>query len=62
MLLQSWHLRINGWRSGEQYIMDRQAHWNRIYDATASAELSWYQAEPTLSLRLIDAAGFTPSS
>jgi hypothetical protein len=42
--------------------MDRQAHWNRVFDANASADLSWYQAEPTLSLQLIDAAGLSPST
>jgi hypothetical protein len=42
--------------------MNRQAHWDRVYETRAPAELSWYQAEPTLSLRLIEAAGFTPST
>jgi hypothetical protein len=42
--------------------MTRQAHWNRVYETRASAEVSWYQPEPTLSLRLINAAGFTPST
>jgi hypothetical protein len=42
--------------------MKRQDHWNRIYETTAPGEVSWYQPEPTLSLRLIQAAGFTPST
>jgi hypothetical protein len=42
--------------------MNRQAHWNRVFETKASAEVSWYQREPTLSLRLIEAAGFTPST
>jgi hypothetical protein len=46
----------------ERGAMDRQAHWDRVYDTKSSAELSWYQAEPTVSLRLIDAAGFIPST
>ena len=62
----SCHHRIcalaDGWRNRGEDVMDRQAYWNRIYDTTPSTELSWHQAEPTLSLRLIDAAGFTPSS
>lgn len=40
--------------------MTARAHWNRVYETKAPAEVSWYQPEPTLSLRLIEAAGFTP--
>ena len=42
--------------------MTRQGHWNRVYETNATAEMSWYQPDPVLSLRLIDAAGFTPST
>lgn len=42
--------------------MTARAHWNRVYETKAPAEVSWYQPEPTLSLRLIEAAGFTPST
>lgn len=37
--------------------MDRTAHWEHIYRTQASDELGWYQAHPTLSLRLIKATG-----
>ena len=37
--------------------MDRTAHWEHIYRTQASDELGWYQAHPTLSLRLIQATG-----
>jgi SAM-dependent methyltransferase len=33
--------------------VDRQAHWERIYRAKATTELSWYQSEAKLSLELI---------
>ncbi|OBS09267.1 class I SAM-dependent methyltransferase [Acidihalobacter prosperus] len=37
--------------------MDRKAHWERIYREKSPLEVSWYQADPTLSLSLIEAAG-----
>lgn len=36
--------------------MNRKARWDEIYGAKASDELSWYQAHPEVSLRLIDDA------
>ena len=33
--------------------MDRQAHWDSVYSNKSETEVSWYQAEPTLSLQLI---------
>lgn len=35
----------------------REAHWNRVH-GKAPETLSWYQAEPTLSLQLIGDTGF----
>ena len=35
--------------------MDRQAHWQRVYTTKKPAELSWYQLEPEISLRLLTA-------
>jgi len=40
--------------------MERRAHWERIYQEKQPDEVSWYQADPTLSLTLIDAAGVLP--
>jgi SAM-dependent methyltransferase len=37
--------------------MDRLAHWNQVYASKASADVSWFQASPTLSLDLIQATG-----
>jgi SAM-dependent methyltransferase len=33
----------------------RKAHWEGIYEKKAPDEVSWYQADPEISLRLIDA-------
>jgi 2-polyprenyl-3-methyl-5-hydroxy-6-metoxy-1,4-benzoquinol methylase len=37
--------------------MDRKAHWEKVYGSKAPDELSWYQAEATISLGLIESAG-----
>jgi trans-aconitate methyltransferase len=36
---------------------DRQAHWQDIYVKKAEDEVSWFQADPAVSLELIGAAG-----
>lgn len=40
---------------------DPQEHWSRIYREKAPEDVSWYQAEPGVSLALIDAAGLPPN-
>lgn len=40
---------------------ERQAHWQKIYQEKLPTELSWYQAEPTLSLELIARSGVLPA-
>lgn len=43
--------------------MSRKEHWEAVYSKKKPDEVSWYQAEPTLSLKLIDqAAGRQPAS
>jgi hypothetical protein len=42
--------------------MDRKTHWEQIYRAKPSNAVSWFQVEPTLSWRLLDAAGLGPAS
>ncbi len=32
---------------------DRQQHWNGVYDSRADDEVSWYQALPSTSVRLV---------
>ena len=36
---------------------ERKTHWEDVYRDTATEELGWYQAHPTLSLNLIQATG-----
>ena len=40
--------------------MDRKEHWERVYTTKASTGVSWFQAAPTVSARLLDAAGLEP--
>lgn len=40
----------------------RQDHWTRVYEQKAASEVSWYQAEPTSSLRALDRFGAQPTS
>jgi SAM-dependent methyltransferase len=37
--------------------MDRQAHWQEIYESKAETEVSWHQDHPAASLTLIEGAG-----
>jgi SAM-dependent methyltransferase len=42
--------------------MDRRQHWEEIYWTKPSDGVSWFQAEPSLSLRLLEGAGLGPAS
>lgn len=37
--------------------MNRQQHWNKVYETKGVPEVSWYQQRPDLSLALITASG-----
>lgn len=37
--------------------IDRKAHWDKVYQSKVPEELTWYQARPETSLRLIESAG-----
>lgn len=39
--------------------MSSQEHWDSIYHNKAADEVSWYQAEPSVSLRLIESTRLT---
>ena len=41
---------------------DRKAHWERVYGARRSDEVSWYEPEPTRSLELLADAGVGPEA
>ena len=36
---------------------DRRGHWDGVYESKAAESLTWYQARPETSLRLIESAG-----
>ena len=40
----------------------RRAHWDVVYGRTGDSEVSWYPAEPTYSLALIDALRLGPEA
>jgi SAM-dependent methyltransferase len=40
-------------------VMDRKTHWDGVYTTKASDEVSWFQSEPTVSLRLLERSGLT---
>jgi SAM-dependent methyltransferase len=37
--------------------MDRRDHWNQVYETKGADDISWFQARPEMSLRLIAATG-----
>ena len=42
--------------------MDRKSHWDSIYQTKAAEAVSWFQAEPTVSLKFLDDGGLTRAS
>ncbi len=42
--------------------MDRREHWESVYASKGDAELSWFQARPELSLRIIRELKLKPAS
>jgi len=43
-------------------LADRRAHWDDRYRTSGETSVSWFEAEPLLSLGLIDLVGATPTS
>lgn len=39
--------------------MDRKQHWDTVYTTKGESEVSWFEALPAVSLRLLEAAGLT---
>jgi hypothetical protein len=39
--------------------MDRQQHWNSVFRTKAERDLSWFEALPQTSIRLLEAAGLS---
>ena len=42
--------------------MNRHEHWQRIYTTKGEQDTSWFEAVPSVSLRLMEAAGLTPET
>lgn len=42
--------------------MPRKDHWDAVYTTKANDEVSWFEADPTLSLNLIQQVSPTPNS
>ena len=42
--------------------VDAKTHWERVYSSKRSDEVSWYQASPTPSLRMLERAGLRPDT
>jgi hypothetical protein len=42
--------------------MQRQSHWDAVYRTRGEEQLSWFEALPSLSLRMMEAAGLTPET
>lgn len=40
-------------------MMERAAHWNTVYTAKPEHDVSWFEAVPEISLRMMEAAGLT---
>lgn len=43
-------------------MTDRQAHWEEVWSDREPDRVSWYEAEPTVSLELIEALGLEASA
>jgi SAM-dependent methyltransferase len=39
--------------------MERQKHWDDVYQTKGDRDISWFEARPDVSLRMLDAAGIT---
>jgi SAM-dependent methyltransferase len=42
--------------------MDRANHWNRVFTTKTEDQVSWFETVPSVSLRLLEAAGLTRDS
>jgi hypothetical protein len=56
--LQLWRTTI----AEKATMSDRASHWEMVYSTKAEDEVSWFQENPGISLRMIKDAGATPDS
>ena len=45
-----------------EFAVQRQSHWDAVYSTRGEEQLSWFEALPSLSLRMMEAAGLTPET
>jgi hypothetical protein len=43
-------------------MADAKRHWESVYTTKGERDVSWFEAFPTVSLEMLDAAGVTPAS
>jgi 2-polyprenyl-3-methyl-5-hydroxy-6-metoxy-1,4-benzoquinol methylase len=43
-------------------MLERQSHWQNVYDTRGERDVSWFQESPTISLELIHATGVGPDA
>lgn len=53
---------VGPFRQREVEAMDRQAHWQRVYESKDEGEVSWFQERPASSLDLIVRSGIDKSA
>jgi SAM-dependent methyltransferase len=42
--------------------MDRRTHWDTVYSTKGERDVSWFEAVPTVSVQLMEAAGLRPDT
>jgi SAM-dependent methyltransferase len=42
--------------------MDRRTHWDTVYSTKGERDVSWFEAVPTVSMQLMEAAGLRPDT
>jgi hypothetical protein len=42
--------------------MDRKQHWDRVFTSKGEQDVSWFEALPVVSLRMMEAAGLGPDT
>jgi hypothetical protein len=47
---------------GGLQVDTREEHWQHVYSARPSDQVSWFQTDPERSLRLLGEAGLSPST
>ena len=43
-------------------LMNRKNHWERVYATKGERDVSWFEALPSISIEMLEAAGITPDT